>query len=177
MGPADPWGSTGPITSSACQLAFGVWTRTVITPFFVTLSTVIVVPVFGGFTPIQPGLYEPGWSAAPCLSRECHQVWVSSNFDTALRAGRLTFSPFSQTVWASVFLTPNVESSVWTFVRSNWSPRCTRPGWASTGRIWPSPGWSPTLLSLYSVFQYEMSAPGWNFKKSTQFDIFRLCTL
>src|SRR5689334_12277424 len=84
-GPADPGGSTGPVASSECQpAAFGVWTRTTITPSSVTLSTFTVVPVFGGFTLIQPGLYVPGWSAAPCLSRACHQVWVSSNVGTAL---------------------------------------------------------------------------------------------
>ena len=73
--------------------------------------TVIVVPVFGTSTPVQPGWYRP-WcvAGAACVSQLDHQVLVSSNVGTAFCDGMVAATLLLCNVIASVCSVPKVES-------------------------------------------------------------------
>ena len=82
----------------------------------------------------------------------------------------MTATPALCTVIASVFCVVNVASNDWSRGRiTDPFAQCSGAGFASTGRISPPPGWSPTLLSPNDLSQYQTSRPSWSGNRSAQF--------
>src|SRR3954452_7417301 len=106
----------------------------------------MTVPECGLLTLIQPALYLP--SPSPGSVAWKYDL-LSSKTRTPGCDGKFTVP--NAVLWitnGSVLSRPNVESYDCSRTRATEpSGLWMTPGWASTGRIKPWPGWSPTLLS------------------------------